>query len=182
MAQKAIMLGMPLNFESYFALSEWNYTESFLESASGDISMYISGSPDSCINIFACPWHEQYKAMGLIDGAILYCKHLDTSLARGFNPYMGFSITQTMHETEKCVLELKNPGLESMPKKLEEWIKPFEYHCAHVFHTFSEIVKSILKAKGEEMSASVIADFSSQYGKEMADRLISYKDTNFNVF
>ena len=182
MAQKAIMLGMPLNFESYFALGEWNYSESFLKSVNGKNSKYISGSPDSCINVFACAWHEQYKAMGLIDGAILYCRHLDMAIVRGFNPYLKFRVKQTLHETDKCVQELKDANLESIPKKLMEWIKPFEYHCAHIYHTYSEIAKSVLKTNGEELSASVLEDFAKEYGKESAERLISYKDTNFNVF
>ena len=181
MAQKAIVLGMPLNFETYFALGEWNYTESFLKSVSGESSRVISYSPDYCLNVFVCPWNEQYKAMGLLDGGALYCKHLDVAISRGFNPYLDFRVTQTLHESDKCVFELKDAYIEKTPEKLKEWTLPFEFHCAHVFHTFSEIIKSILKAEGTGISAAVLADFSKEYGKEMADRLVSYEDTNFNV-
>jgi hypothetical protein len=66
-------------------------------------------------------------------------------------------------------------------KKLTEWVLPFEYHCAHIYHTFSAIAKSILKTDGIMLSAEVLADFAKEYGKSMADRLISYENTDFNI-
>jgi hypothetical protein len=181
MAQKAIALGMPLNFESYCALGEWDFTESFRKNANADHITVLSLSPDYCYNVFACPWHEQYKAMGLLDGAVLYCKHLDLAIVRGFNPDLEFRVLQTMHETGKCAFELKNANLQEEVKKLKEWVLPFEYHCAHIFHIFSAIVKSILKTEGVLLSTEVLADFAKEYGKNMADRLIIYEHTDFNI-
>lgn len=40
---------------------------------------------------------------------------------------------------------------------------------------------AIFGAEGEEISTKVMKDFEETYGKEMADKLASYKDTNFNV-
>jgi len=181
MAQRAIALGLPLNFETYCTLGEWNFTESFLNSLTIDHVQVLSYTPDYCYNVFACPWHEQYKAMELLDGAILYCKHLDLAIARGFNPYLDFRVLQTMHETGKCVFELKNACLEGKVEKRQEWILPFEYHCGHIFNTFSAISKSVLKTEGFKLSASVLVDFAEEYGNAMADRLISYEHTDFNV-
>jgi hypothetical protein len=179
--KKAIVLGLPLNFQTYFSLGEWNYSKGFLESVKGETSEVISYTPDYCRYVYACPWHEQYKAMGLLDGAVIYCKHLDVAIARGFNPYLDFRVTQTLHETDKCVFDLRNACIEEKPVKREEWVKPFEYHCAHIFHTFSEIVISILRAEGKSLSIKVLEDFSLEYGKEMADTLVSYENTNFNI-
>jgi hypothetical protein len=181
MAQKAILLGMPLNFETYCALGEWNFSESFKKNLTTDHIKVLSLSPDYCYDVFACPWHDQYKAMGLLDGAVLYCKHLDMAIARGFNPYLDFHVLQTIHETDKCVFELKSACLNGEVKKLQEWVLPFEYHCAHIFHTFSAIVKSVLKTEGLKLSTGVLTDFAEEYGKETADKLLSWAQTDFNV-
>jgi len=181
MAQRAIALGMPLNFETYCALGEWNFTDGFLNGLTGDHMQVVSLSPDYCYNVFACPWQEQYKAMGLSDGAVLYCKHLDLAIARGFNPYLDFRVLQTLHETDRCVFTLKDANLTSVVKKRQEWVLPFEYHCAHVYHTFSAIAKSVLKTDGVNLAASVLTDFAGEYGGDFADKLVSYESFDFNV-
>jgi len=181
MAQKAIALDMPLNFESYCALGEWNYSDNFIKSAGADHVKVFSISPDYRYEVFACPWHEQYKAMGLLDGAELYCKHIDLAIARGFNPYLEFNVLQTMHKTGKCVFELKNACLKEERENLSEWVLPFEYHCAHIFFTFSIVLKSVLKIEGAKFSTEVLMDFSGKYGKDMAGRLMSHEHTDFNV-
>ena len=183
MAQRAISLGMPLDFTSYFALGEWDFSEFFKKNIKGDHVTVDNYGKDYVFNICACAWHEQYKEMELIDGAHIYCAHLDVALARGFNPYLDFSVTQTMHVpgNDKCTFVLKEANVLGPVKKLSEWVMPFEYHCAHVYHTFREVTESIFCSEGTLIASEVIKEFSEAYGKESADRLIRYKDTNFNV-
>ena len=66
-------------------------------------------------------------------------------------------------------------------KKKMEYTKPFEYHCAHSYFAYSEVTRAIFGAEGEQINAQVLADFTREYGSEMADTLLSYRDTNFNV-
>ena len=181
MAQKAIKLGLPLDYESYFKLGEWVNSEQFLSSLKGPQAENLSYTPDYCREVFACPWHEQYKNMGLLDGGSLYCRDIDKSIVRGFNPYLVFHVHETLHESDKCIQDYKDAKLENRPDRLKEYIKPMEYHCAHVFFTFSEITKSILGDEGGKISEAVLADFSRDYGKEMTEKLLSYKDMNFNI-
>ena len=185
MAQRAIMLDMPLTFETYSALGEWEYSESFSNSVKErGMNRHIetlSLSPDLTYDVLACPWHDQYKAMGLLDGALLYCEHLDLAISRGFNPYLDFRVLQTLHNTDKCVFVLKDANLKEPAKKLKEYQLPFEYHCAHIYWTFSAISKSILKSEGSAISTSVLSDFAKEYNKNAADRLLSYKHMDFNV-
>lgn len=181
MAQKAIMLGLPLNFESYLALGEWEFTQGFLADLDSPQAEVVSFEPDFEFNFLACPWHEQYKAMGLMEGARVYCKDLDTSIARGFNPYLTFEVPQTMHDGEKCMFRLKGAALTGPVEKKREYLLPFEYHCAHLYFTFSAICKSIFKSEGVALSAQVLSDFGAEYGKDMADGLTRYEGEDFNV-
>ena len=181
MAQRAMMLGLPLTFETYCALGEWDYSESFINSIASDHIQVLSTCPDYCYNVIKCPWNEQYKDMGLLDGAVLYCQYLDLSIAYGFNPDLDFRVLQTMHNTGKCVFELKNACLTKEPQKLQDWTLPFIYHCSHIYYTFSAIVKSVFKLEGAALSLSVLEDFACEYGKNAADKILEYKHVDFNV-
>ena len=37
------------------------------------------------------------------------------------------------------------------------------------------------KAEGKEVGGEVMRDFTKEYGQEMADTIMNYKYTNFNV-
>jgi len=58
--------------------------------------------------------------------------------------------------------------------------KSFEYHSAHVFKTFSELMSSIYKQKGLSLNARVLEAFAESYGRQMADKLLEYRSHNFN--
>ena len=66
-------------------------------------------------------------------------------------------------------------------KKKMEYTQPFEYHCANSYVANSEVKSDIFGDEGEQINAKVMKDFEETYGKEMADKLASYKYTNFNV-
>ena len=75
--------------------------------------------------------------------------------------------------------ELYKPGekIEKNPAGL----KSFEYHCAHSYWSFWEVAAAIFGSEGEAAADQVMADFEAEYGKEMAETLASYKNTNFNI-
>ena len=78
--------------------------------------------------------------------------------------------------------DIKDAGLQEGKKytKKPEYLKPFEYHCAHSYWAYTEVVDTIFGAQGREISTAVLQDFAAEYGQEMADKLMEYKDTNFN--
>ena len=143
MAQRAIRDGRTLDFSTYCAYGEWTYTEEYF--ASGRHMEVISKSPDYHYHVHACPWHDQYAEMGLIEGACLYCAHIDLAISRGFNPYLVFEVRSTMHKEGKCDFVLKEANLEEKGYSVDKAITqmPFEYHCGHIYKTFCNIVISI---------------------------------------
>jgi len=60
-------------------------------------------------------------------------------------------------------------------------LKDFEYHCAHSYWAYHEVAAAVFKEAGEAASQKVLNDFRDDYGFEMADTLLSYRNTNFNV-
>ena len=143
----------------------------------------ISKSPDYHYHVHACPWHNQYAEMGLIEGACLYCAHIDLAISRGFNPYLVFEVRSTMHKEGKCDFVLKEANLEEKGYSVDKAITqmPFEYHCGHIYKTFCNIVMSIHGQTGSDICKRIADEFSLKFGKLSADILLSYGNTNFDV-
>ncbi len=183
MAQRAIRDGRDLNYGTYQEYGEWVNTDEIKALGCANKSIIESVNPDYEIRITTCPWHTQFKEMGLVEAGHTYCEHLDNSICRGFNPYLQYYVYNTLHKSDHCKHVIKNTCYaegEVHPKKTE-YLKDFEYHCAHSFWAYTEVVEAIFLADGKAIVAQVLDDFAKEYGQEMADTLMKYKDTNFNV-
>ncbi len=183
MAQRAIRDGRELDYGTYMEYGEWVNTEEIKAEGVANKSELKSFCPDYEINIHVCPWHTQFKEMGLVEAGHTYCEHLDNSICRGFNPYITYDVLQTLHKSPFCIHIIRNVNFkegETHPKK-PEYLKDFEYHCAHSYWAYAEVTKAIFLAEGEAVAAKVLADLAKDYSQEMADTLMKYKDTNFNV-
>lgn len=111
MAQRAIRDGKPLTYETYCQYGEWVNTEEVKAQGLGNQSETTSLSPDFQIHIHVCPWHTQFKNMGLPEAGLLYCKDLDASISRGFNPEIRYEVSQTLHDHDYCIQTIRNAGL-----------------------------------------------------------------------
>lgn len=183
MAQRAIRDGQPLTFETYCRYGEWVNTEEVKAMGEANRAERASVSPDCETHIFVCPWHSQFKAMGLCEAGIAYCSVLDESICRGFNPELTYKTTQTLHDHDCCIQIVKNAGLKEGVKyeKRPEGLKSFEYHCAHSYWSYRETAEAIFGQEGEETAAAVLRDFKEEYGRDMADALMKYRYVNFNA-
>lgn len=95
MAQRAIRRGEELDFTAYTRNGEWVNTEEIRAMGCAN-QMVPSIGEDYTLNIYRCPWHQQFKDMGLTHAGDIYCQHLDNSIARGFNPYLTYDVLQTL--------------------------------------------------------------------------------------
>lgn len=183
MAQRAIKNGEVLNYETYCRYGEWVNTEEVINAGAANQSDIESISPDFVIHIHRCPWHAQFAKMGLSEAGLLYCKDLDASICRGFNPELKYEVSQTLHDHDYCIQTIRNAGItpESSMAKRPEGLKSFEYHCAQSYWAYNEVSAAVFGAEGEMINAKVLEDFKEEYGKEMADILAGYRYENFNV-
>lgn len=185
MAQRAIRDGQPLNYETYCRYGEWVNTEEIVSKGLANRVEVSRYDPDYVMNIYACPWHAQFKNMGMKDAGLAYCSVLDASICRGFNPEITYEVPQTLHDHDHCIQIVRNAGLSPEAKagltKNPAGLKSFEYHCAHAYWAFGEVTESIFGEEGKKVNAQVLEDFAAEYGKEMADTIAGYRDTNFNI-
>lgn len=180
MAQRAIRDGLELTQSAYNQYGEWVNTE---EIKTEGCQNQMEFTPDGKLKITQCPWYTQFREMGLKEAGTEYCKHLDSAISRGFNPYLEYKVDQTLHTSNCCLHRLETgfigEGTEKGKKK--EYLKNFEYHCAHSYWAYNEVTTAIFGAGGERVNSLVLQDFTQDYGANMADILCSYRDTNFNV-
>jgi hypothetical protein len=183
MAQRAIRDGQPLTFETYRAYGEWVNTQSVKDEGCDNQGYVTSYSPDFVEHVTQCPWATQFKAMGMSKAGTVYCKHLDNSVVRGFNPYLVYEVPQSMHEHDFCIQIAKNANFKEgkIPTKNPKYLRTFDYHCGHIYKTFSVITIAIFGAKGQKIAAQVLQRFAETYGQDMADVLIKYYNEDFDV-
>lgn len=181
MAQRAIRDGQELDQATYNYYGEWVNTE---EVKAAGIANKMEATPEGALRITQCPWFVQFKEMGLTKAGAEYCRHLDSAISRGFNPYLNYMVDQTLHTSDCCIHRLasgNNISEGSEKGKNPAGLKDFEYHCAHSFWAYHEVTEAIFQAEAGKVNEQVLEDFTKDYGKEMADRLWSYRYTNFNV-
>lgn len=182
MAQRAIRDGEELTQATYNYYGEWVNTED-IKQAGCQNKMCMT--EDGKLKITQCPWYTQFQEMGLPEAGRVYCDHLDNSISRGFNPYLEYVVDQTLHHegSDCCIHWTRNAniGEGSSRGKKPEQLRDFEYHCAHSYWAYNEVVGAIFLQEGARVNQMVLEDFANDYGKEMADILYSYRDHNFNV-
>ena len=183
MAQRAIRDGQPLTFATYRQYGEWVNTQSVKDQGCGNAGYTVSYSPDFVEHVTQCPWAAQFAEMGMAKAGTVYCTHLDKAIVRGFNPYLVFDTTQSLHEHDCCIQIAKDVNFEEgvVYQKHKEYLKGFDYHCGHNATPYSELCASIFGAGGAAVAAEVLDRFAQTYGQDMADILISYQNTDFNL-
>lgn len=180
MAQRAIRDGQELTQATYNYYGEWVNTD---EIKAQGCANQMEQQPDGSLKVTVCPWHTQFQEMGLSEAGALYCKDLDSSISRGFNPFLKYEVDQTLHTSDCCIHRLLTDDICSGSKrgKNPESLRSFEYHCAHSYWAYHEVTTAIFQEEAEEVNEQVIKDFARDYGKERADIIWRYRDTNFNV-
>ena len=183
MAQRAIRDGQPLTFATYRAYGEWVNTQSVKDEGCDNQGFVVSYAPDFTEHVTMCPWAAQFKEMGMQKAGSVYCTYLDSSVVRGFNPSLTYEVPQSMHECGYCIQIARDANFEEgkIPQKRKEYLRSFDFHCGHVYKTFSSIVIAIFGAQGQRIAAEVLQRFSEEYGSDMADVLVRYYDEDFDV-
>lgn len=179
MAQRAIRDGKPLTHATFLQYGELRMTDEV-----GPTQREVTSiAPDYELRITSCPWHDQFREMGCLEAGAVYCRHVDEALTRGFAPDIDFHAEANLNVSDCCIHRVKSVNYQVSPNDppREEYKRDFNYHCGHLYWSLNEVVAAIFGAQGEKIAASVLDDFVDAYGQTMADELVSWKHTNFNV-
>ena len=193
MAKRAIADGQPLTYETYRAYGEWESTEEMQEEGCANRSETVSTDPVYEFHVTVCPWHEEFKVLGLEEAGLVYCAHLDNSIARGFNPYLVYEVPQTLHDCPYCVQKVSNlkglaPGQAEQgafdPSKARpepDRRRGFTYHCAHSYWSYARCAARIFGSAGRRLADEVLEDISGDWGASYSNFLLKYKADDFEM-
>lgn len=179
MAQRAIRDGKPLNHTTYKSYAEMGASDDPIK----NVNRVLDWSPDQRIEITECPWATAFKELNAYDAAVVYCKNLDTSVIRGFNPNLQFVAEKVMPEADSCVHRYVEADFADNQEFLERNINDvvdMDYHCAHLYATYSKTATAILGHRGAMISAKVLERFAQSYGEQLANRISALKDIDFD--
>ena len=177
MAQRAIRDGKPLNHATYMQYGELIMSEA----ADTTRTECVSICPDYELHIKRCLWHDQFREMGCLEAGEVYCTYIDEALCRGFNPALQFKVRANLNSSPYCIHCVLNTNYETLPNDppKTEYKRDFSYQCGHLYWSFREVCLAIFET--DEVAASVMTDFTEQYGEAMTSELQSWQDTNFNI-
>ena len=174
MALRALREGYDLSYNSYFLFGEWRGTPGFAKiERTFEDGVLLSEN-------FVCPWYSAMKEVGLTECGAVYCQYIDTALVRGFNPELKFEARTVLHTSDTCKLyyHIGEP-ITPIPDGDYNIKLDMEYHCAHIFWTFSRVFRTVFGAKAEPVIAAVKKRFAEKASPEMLDTLLSYQDCDF---
>ena len=184
MALRAVRDGNPLDVTSYFAYGELLCTDKGLM----DESSYeaCGGTVHECQR--DCLWAREFRAMDCLQCGNDYCKEIDGSVVRGFNPAMGFECMQNMHLSSSCEFYFHSPEVKSdFMATFASRLKPGQnvkremaYHCADVYNMLCQIVSQALPEESAGLISRVRDMLKERYGEEFLPVLDSYSDTDFD--
>ena len=142
----------------------------------------VSISPDFESHVTVCPWYLAFQEFDAKEAGALYCSCLDEAINQGFNGEIQFRTVQTKHHEDFCIFRVKDAGMteETSREKHMEYVKGFDYHCAHTYYAIGEMVQAIFGEEGACLCRAVLADFAEKFGPEMAETLRGYEKENFN--
>lgn len=181
MAMRALRDGKELTYQTYRAYGEWAFTDEYIQSLDGKpIITPIDSELDYAYIVHHCPWADAYHELGInMTGGLLYCKDLDASIIRGFNPELEFKIRKNLQDSTECHQYHVNGKASLELEKNPDNIKGFDYQCGHIYKCFSDVMISVYKHEGRKVNESVIKAFGNIFGEGLANVLLSFTSTDF---
>jgi hypothetical protein len=185
MAQRAETLGLPLNWTTYQALSEWSAP------AYPHESMTLQHTPQWQRIVTICPWNDAWRAEGLQAYGRLYCGDIDRALVQGFSPDLEYSVSRTLPAGQPCcefvaigyaLTDRAIERLAALRSRLgDSAVMPWEYHLGHLYWSMRSELEARTGAAGGAIAQRALATFETRFGTALAETIRAHEHTDFAV-
>lgn len=185
MALRARSNGHPLSMINYIAYSE-------LKAISGEMKIKIvERSPHAKVYVHKCPWHTAWEKNGLIPYGRFFCLEIDKALISGFNPELQLDVNGThtngsakcefvFHDANLTISNYFLIGYRKVFKPGKKALMPWEYGIGHLFKTLEKVVVDQLGEVGDRAVNAGLVEFAKQYGEQAAQKVVAYRNTDFD--
>ena len=184
MGLRATEHGYKRDYLGYFTHSEWKPTneEDF------EIKSKIKLNGDIVAKNKKCPWYSAFLEMGMQECGEVYCQYIDKSLVKGFNPELILDVKSLLYTSDCCTFCFRKAKMNirailRMKKAEKKYgrinIKSFDYHTAHIYKTFKEVILEDFGSNGKKAVEQAINAFEMKNGKEALEVLLSFENMDF---
>lgn len=168
MALRALRDGRCLDYAAYFAYGELLSTEGLTDVC------FSAGQGRVDERVSRCPWAEEFIRLGCRDCGAFYCREIDASVVRGFNPDLYYELLGNIYGEGCCRFCYKDgsirPGLFDQNVSSSNK-RDFHYHCADVYQAFSHTVKMAAPGEWKTILGRVRSFLSKAYGEDFLNIL-----------
>jgi hypothetical protein len=138
-----------------------------------------------------CGWCDSWKKYGLLRYGRVFCRWIDPSLVKGFNPEAEFSMGGTLSEgDERCRFFFHGvffAGEEDLKGDMAERaaarpcrVKDFLYQTGHVLSAMRRnFLLELGLVRAERLIEAALAEYTSIFGREKADILIRESEQDY---
>lgn len=186
MALRARRNGHRLTMDNYLAYGEWELPRGEME------LRFAERVPHARVHISKCPWNDVWAENKLLEYGMQFCKEIDASLVRGFNPDLVIEIQSIQtHGAEYCDFIFKEANLSAFrmlclayKKKIKPGknaILPWEYHVGHLLKTMGEVIRNEFKDHSDEILKRAMEEFKGYASEQHITQLKKYQSTNFEI-
>ncbi len=169
MAARAQADGHPNNFMSYLLYGELKFDET-----SNDFRI-VRKVPYVEMHALKCSWYEAWRKHGLLEYGRLYCREIDRSIMRGFNPDFRFDVDGTLSEGAPLCRFLYYDGrLGLLDTLVYKWRKrrlgdratrPWEFHLADLYEAITSVLAERFGEDGKRSAKASARSFAEEYGR-----------------
>lgn len=184
MAQRAAAHGKPLDMASYQAFTEWKYSGGFEKQG-------LFAAPYSAYRVTACPWQTAWEAAGFAQYASYYCRNVDVSILKGFNPALALEmpVYKGKDGSPHCEFHWKDfiPGPQHDAKKAaidaeiqDSCVKDFVYHTAHTYATLVGCARQADAEKADAIALKTRREFAEACSSQAWLRVLALAGEDFD--
>jgi len=195
MALRARANGHALSLAAYFNYGEWKASPPDVLpegcSAWTQQAQWVEKAPRAHERITRCPWHEAWKANGLLAVGQLYCQEIDGALVSGFNPALAVDVLATLssgaaacefifHDAKPIQPDSLTAGQKPVLQPGQPTQMPWEYHAGHLFATLEKVIAAELGEAGRAAVQAGLDEFARHFGEQAAGRVLAYRSVDFD--
>ncbi|MCI8623412.1 MAG: hypothetical protein HFG26_07080 [Provencibacterium sp.] len=182
MAKRALKNGDPLDMTSYFAYSEWSWSDGFSKSM-------LQKEPYYAYRVHSCPWNTGWEESGLTEYGSYYCRNVDVSIVKGFHPALTLEMPSILSAPgcSYCEFHWKDAAMtpeaadrQQLKERLgDSCQKDFVYHTAHLYSTLMRCACEEDAAAGRRLKKRVWKEFAERTSYQELLQVLALASADF---
>ena len=175
MAEHAAQAGLERNMASFMVCGEVNFQET------DNVKRVDSFEPLVQIASTHCSWNDAWIHHDLLQYGRLYCEEIDSAIAEGFDPGLGFELHSSLsHGDGDCRFIYHGACLGSSDlARMEQdrtavgsrFLRPWVFHIADLYTTMRQVLTERCGDAGALAAQTALDDFGEEYGASVMEAL-----------